>query len=94
MNRRNKKERALEIQQSIRQILIYDWDPIGINAVGLDDEYDSYIGEIYRLLKSGASECQIIERLYQFETISMGLNGNREMLKSATEKLMKLNVSL
>jgi hypothetical protein len=46
MSKRNKKERALEIQKSVRQILVYDWDPIGINAVGLDDEYDSYIGEI------------------------------------------------
>ena len=95
MSNRNQKEKALEIQQSIRQILVYDWDPIGINAANPDDdEYDSYIGEIYRLLKSGASEYQIIERLYQFEISSMGLNGNRERLKSVAEKLIKLNVSL
>ncbi len=92
MKNRNKK--AIEIQESIRHILFYDWDPIGINDSGLDDEYDSYVGGIYRLLTSGASEYQIIERLYQLETISMGLNGYRERLKNVAEKLMKLNVSL
>jgi len=92
MKNRNKK--AIEIQESIRHILFYDWDPIGINDSGPDDEYDSYVGGIYRLLTSGASEYQIIERLYQLETISMGLNGYRERLKNVAEKLMKLNVSL
>ncbi len=92
MKKRSKK--AIEIQESIRHILFYDWDPIGINDSFPDDEYDSYVGGIYRLLASGASEFQIIERLYQLETISMGLNGNQERLKNVAEKLMKLNVSL
>ena len=92
MKERSKK--AIEIQESIRHILFYEWDPIGINDLGPADEYDSYVGGIYRLLASGASEYQIIERLYQLETGSMGLNGNREALKNVAEKLMKLNVSL
>jgi hypothetical protein len=74
--------------------LFYDWDPIGINDSGPDDEYDSYIGNIYRLLASGASEIQIVERLYQIETIDLGLNGNRQQLRNVAEKLLKLNVSL
>ncbi len=92
MRKRTKK--GIEIQESIRHILFYDWDPIGINGSGPDDEYNSYVGGIYRLLASGASEHQIIERLYQLETVSMGLNGNRERLKNVAEKLMKLSVSL
>jgi hypothetical protein len=92
MKKRSKK--AIEIQESIGHILFYDWDPIGINDSGPNDEYDSYVGGIYRLLASNASEYQIIERLYQLETISMGLSGNRERLKNVAEKLMKLNVSL
>ncbi len=94
MKKQSKKEKATEIQESIRQILFYDWDPIGINKFGPSDEYDSYAGSIYRLLASGTSKYQIIERLYQFETASMGLRGNRENLQHVAEKLIKLNVSL
>jgi hypothetical protein len=94
MKRQSKREKAIEIQESIRQILFYEWDPIGINKFGLSDEYDSYAGSIYRLLASGASKYQIVERLYQFETASMGLNGNRENLGHVAEKLIKSNVSL
>ena len=91
--KKRRKEKATEIQEAIRLVLWNDWDPIGINDSGPDDEYDSYVGG-YRLLASGASEYQIIERLYQLETISMGMDGRRDRLKNVAEKLMKLNVSL
>jgi len=55
-------------------------------------EVGAAVADIAKVL--GASEFQIVKRLYQLETISMGLNGNRERLKSVAEKLMKLNVSL
>ncbi len=92
MKERSKK--AIEIQESIRRILFYDWDPIGINDLAPDDEYDSYVGGVYRLLASGASENQIIEHLHQLEITKMEVSSNREKLKDVTEKLMKLNVSL
>ena len=93
MSKRSKK--AKEIQEKIRQVLLHDWDPIGVSGIPeAQDEYDSYVGGIYRLLASGASEYQIIERLYNIETVSMGLNGNREGLKGVAEKLAKLDVSL
>src|SRR5688500_4481596 len=88
VGKQRKKKKAAEIQESIRKILFYDWDPIGINDFGPDDEYDSYVGGIYRLLASGADEYKIIERLYQLETTSMGCNGDRERLKSVAEKLL------
>jgi hypothetical protein len=89
-----RKKKSIEIQESIRQILFYDWDPIGINDLAPDDEYDSYVGGIYRLLASGASEHQIIEHLHQLEVTKMEVSSNREKLKNVAEKLMKLNVSL
>jgi hypothetical protein len=86
--------RAKEIQERIRQVLLHEWDPIGVSDIpAAHDEYDSYVGGIYRLLASGASEYQIIERLHNLETVSMGLNGNREGLKDVAAKLAKLNVS-
>lgn len=88
------RKKAIEIQKSIRQILFYDCDPIAINDIAPDDEYNSYVGGIYRLLASGADEYKIIEHLHQLETTSMHSDGNRDRLKSVAEKLMKLNVSL
>ncbi len=92
MNERSKK--AIETQESIRRILFYDWDPIGINDLAPEDEYDSYVGGIYRLLASSASEYQIIEHLHRLEITKMGVSSNRKKLKDVAEKLMKLNVAL
>jgi hypothetical protein len=41
----DEQRRARTIQESIHDILLRDWDPIGINDVPeARDEYDSYIG--------------------------------------------------
>jgi hypothetical protein len=90
-----RSQKAKEIQEEIRQVLLREWDPIGVSDIPeAQDEYDSYVGGIYRLLASGASEYQIMERLHNLETVSMGLNGNRERLKGVAEKLAKMEVSL
>ncbi len=91
----NRKQKATEIQEKIRQVLLRDWDPIGVrDMTGPEDEYDAYIGGVYRLLASGASEHQITDYLYQIETNRMGLDGNREGLKDVAEKLANLDISL
>ena len=46
---KTRKISAAEIQDSIRQILFRDWDPIGVSNDDEwpDDEYDSYIAPVY-----------------------------------------------
>jgi hypothetical protein len=39
------------------------------------NEYDSYISGIYRLLNGGADKVKMIGHLRQLETVSMGLKG-------------------
>jgi hypothetical protein len=91
----NRSRKAKEIQERIMQVLLREWDPIGVSDIPeAQDEYDSYVGGIYRLLASGASEYQITERLYNLETVSMGLAGNRERVKRVAGKLAELSVSL
>jgi hypothetical protein len=91
----NQKQKAVEIQGRIRQLLLREWDPIGVSGMeGPEDEYDSYLGGVYRLLASGASEHQIIEYLYEIETARMGLDGNRERLKDVAGRLTHLAASL
>ena len=92
----SKKERALKIKDSIRQVLFYDWDPIGINDLtNIDDEYDAYIGPVYRMLIEKCSEDDLVKYLFQLERDSMGMiSKSSERLRPVAQKLMGLNVNL
>ena len=94
MSERN--QRAREIQESIKRVLLQDWDPIGVSDVPeAQDEYDAYVGGVYRLLASGASEDEIIEHLHRVESDVMGMPAaDREGLRGVARKLVGLNVSL
>jgi hypothetical protein len=89
-------EQALKIIDSIRQILIRDWDPIGIsNDSAVDDEYDAYIAPVYRILVGSRSEDDLISRLYQIERDEIGLPcDDPEMLRPVAKKLLELDVKL
>ncbi|MDI1241041.1 MAG: hypothetical protein PSX80_03865 [bacterium] len=67
----NKRKRIAEIEESIRRILFDDWDPIGINDMAPPDEYDSYIGGIYRLIASRADAKTIEDHLRNLEITKM-----------------------
>jgi len=50
-----KDKRARGIQQQIREVLLRQWDPIHVgDEPQAHDEYDGYIGAVYRLLANGA----------------------------------------
>jgi len=68
------KERSRQIRVEIRHILMAKWDPIGVSDIPeATDEYDRYVGEIYELLKSRATEKEISQYLIEVETDRMGL---------------------
>jgi hypothetical protein len=91
----SREKRAVEIQDSIRQILYYDWSPIGFVDLLPKDEYDSYIAPVYRILAGSRSKDELIDCLYQIETETMGLgSGSRERLRDVASKLLTLDVSL
>ena len=94
-----KNKRAQEIQNEIRQILRFDWNPINIEDLPLD-EYDSYIAPVYRILVSSRSEEDLIK--YLDETAAITIFGmpetssdvTREALRPIAKKLLALNVKL
>ena len=88
--------RARTIQDSIREVLLRIWDPIGINGTPeAKDEYDSYIGGVYQLLASHCSSDQIVDYLGTIESQMMGLGvPNRDYLTHVANQLLSLNVSL
>ena len=65
--------RAREIQRQIGEALLREWDPIGVTREpGLSDEYDAYVGPVYRLLANGATDRAIAEHLARVEAETLG----------------------
>ena len=91
-----KNKRAREVMEQIRQVLLHDWDPIGIvDSDWPQDEYDSYIGGIYRLIASGARPEAIAKHLVRIECEWMGLPGQMgKELMPVARKLSDLDVRL
>ena len=93
MDSRNSRARA--IQDSIRRVLLKDWDPIGIqDEPNAQDEYDSYVGGVYRLLVQGASPAEVADHLATVEREAMGLKTEADALLRVATRHTELDVSL
>jgi hypothetical protein len=82
-----------EIQDRIGKILYEEWDPLGLRGTAPPDEYDSYIGGVYRLLASGAACEQVAEHLAGLERSALGYveaTGPRHL--AAARKLCELDI--
>lgn len=91
----NKKDRAEEIYNEIRSVLFKDWDPVSVSYnPDLIDEYDSYIGSIYRLIFINASTDEIAEALSKIERDQIGFDTPKEKLLPVAEKLKLINVKI
>ena len=92
------KESARRYHQSIpaiRDILLRDWDPIGIaDAPEAQDEYDSYIPGIYGRLIHRITESDLFDHLWQIQVQQMSLAGDRSRTQRAVKKLLLLNAHL
>jgi hypothetical protein len=76
------------LYNQIRQILLTDWDPIGICDVRqAQDEYDDYVGRIAEMLTNSRSIAETSEYLLHVETNVLGLPGNRERARAVAAKL-------
>jgi len=85
------EKRPDEILEAIHNILLHDWDPIGIGSEPeAQDEYDMYVGQLHRLLISGASEEQLVDSLETIVTERMCLNSDRQRARTVARKLIAL----
>jgi len=72
-----------------------EWDPIHVQDIPeAQDEYDGYVGGVYRLLANGASEVTIATHLASVERESMGLATNTEALLAVARHLRQIDVRL
>ena len=96
-----REQRAKDIMKLIHDVLWNDWDPIGVNDAAPEDEYDSYICGVYRLLASGCRD-ELVNHLLKLELDTMGLGPmapgsepkHRSRLEAVTDKLLALDVSM
>ena len=73
MQIRSLSKKDNELLTRIDEVLHYLWDPIGVRGVPpARDEYESYMGHIFTLLKQNASVPQISNHLRELRVVNMG----------------------
>ena len=77
--------------ESVRQVLLQDWDPIGVRDIPqAGNEYDAYASPIAAKLTAKISMADLSKHLLEIETQSMGLAGNPERALVVAQKLRAL----
>ena len=83
--------RAKSIQDAIREVLLREWDPIGVADVPqAQDEYDSYIHQIYAMLIRREQKRKLVDFLWWAETENMGLYGDHKRTEHVADLLVQL----
>ncbi len=86
------KEMYKGLNQLVDEILWNDWDPIGVNDVAPRDEYQDCVPEICSLVMKNKSATDIADKLYQIETETIGVIGNKEHCLNVANIIMnKIN---
>jgi hypothetical protein len=83
----------VELICQIKNILFYEWDPIGINEFkGGYDQYDKYIPDIYDfLIKEKNPISKIEEFLLWAENYYMGMESSPEKVEHSRKIAQKLS---
>jgi hypothetical protein len=89
------KYQSRESRSRVREILLHEWDPIGVSGVPqAADEYDSYADKVYvMLMYDGAGAAEIAAYLFQVANVHMGLSYRAE-LAGRCDKVAERLVSL
>jgi hypothetical protein len=88
--KRNRRGVAV-IEDSIRKILMDEWDPVGVRGVpGAADEYDGYIGQVYRIVSGGGTADEIAGCLERIEREVMAVCTSADTRTRVAEQLTGL----
>jgi hypothetical protein len=83
----------MKIQSSVNDILINEWDPIGIkNNPNAKAEYDQYGLKIVGMLYNGSTAAQIAEYLNTVTREEFELVENDELSRAVTKKIISLKI--
>ena len=85
------RERANRYHDAVNEILLRDWDPIGVaDAPTGAAEYSAYAAAVTSLLVRGEPKERLIEYLWANEIETMGLDRDGERIESIAERLLQL----
>ena len=89
------KYQSRESRARIREILLHQWDPIGVSDVPeAADEYDAYVGKVYTMLMDDRAEAaEIANYLFNLATKHMLISPS-ESLVQGSDEVAKLLVGL
>ena len=87
------KERSREVRVQIRAVFNEIWDPIGVmdDPTWPRDEYDAYVGRMFELLTSSASDQQISEYLDGC-VARIGMDASRHTHQDVIDALRKISL--
>ena len=76
----------------IREVLIRDWDPLGLSdAPGTPDDYDAVARELHALITDPETTAERIAAYLRWvESAQMGLQRRPGMAKAAAQRIMAL----
>ena len=77
--------------RAINTILWRDWDPIGCGVP--EDEYESYVWPVYKLLIDGAPREEVAACLRRMEDEQITIGAPEERLNRAVDKLLALGIA-
>ncbi len=75
---------------SVRRILMEEWDPIGVRDMGVDDEYDAYVWRVISLVMSGKGCEDVADYLDWAANEHMAMPQPRELHLKLGELLVRL----
>jgi hypothetical protein len=65
-------ERARALHQNIKDVLLKEWDPIGVQAIPeAQDEYDGYVSAVYSMLIAQKPINELFEHLSYFPQLPL-----------------------
>lgn len=88
------RDRAKRYNQGIREVLMEEWDPIGVKGIPeAEDEYDLEVSVLYKILISDEPEYKIFRVLDDFEK-DVGLNSSYEKKVTVVQSLLRLKADI
>ncbi len=79
MGERPAKTQIFRTFEDIRQVLLRDWDPIGVkDSPEAQDEYDSYVWPVYSILLKRGGPRDVAAYLAELVQESMGLGTSQD----------------